>query len=252
MTKSYVAPQRNRTSFYCSHCGVMSQKVWRTLLWEAGLFHQAQPRQGHDTDPTMKRDGASTANVSPRETRFEPPDEKDPKQRSSVTLSHEAPNMLAVAECQNCKEVPFWPYQQMFYREGYALPPNSNLSDDAKRDYLEAGSIVNNSPRGAAALLRLCLQELCVERGAKDRNLNGQIDWLVRKRSLSATIQQALGVVRVIGNEAVHPGQLDLRDERETALRFAGNSALNEKNFLALTTRASLFPSTGRDAPVPH
>lgn len=32
----------------------------------------------------------------------------------------------------------------------------------------------------------------------------------------------ALDVVRVIGNEAVHPGQVDLRDDRDTATRLFG------------------------------
>jgi len=34
---------------------------------------------------------------------------------------------------------------------------------------------------------------------------------------LDVRVQKALDTVRVIGNEAVHPGQLDLRDDRATA-----------------------------------
>lgn len=33
-------------------------------------------------------------------------------------------------------------------------------------------------------------------------------------------IQKALDIVRVIGNEAVHPGQIDLRDDTETASKL--------------------------------
>lgn len=39
---------------------------------------------------------------------------------------------------------------------------------------------------------------------------------LVRK-GLNPTVQQALDTVRVIGNEAVHPGEMDLSDDTETA-----------------------------------
>jgi hypothetical protein len=34
---------------------------------------------------------------------------------------------------------------------------------------------------------------------------------------LPAKIQKALDIVRVIGNDAVHPGQLDLKDNKATA-----------------------------------
>jgi acetyl/propionyl-CoA carboxylase alpha subunit len=35
-------------------------------------------------------------------------------------------------------------------------------------------------------------------------------------------VQKALDVVRVIGNNAVHPGQIDLRDDRRTAETLFG------------------------------
>ena len=33
-------------------------------------------------------------------------------------------------------------------------------------------------------------------------------------------VQMALDAVRAIGNEAVHPGTLDLRDDRDTAIKL--------------------------------
>ena len=39
---------------------------------------------------------------------------------------------------------------------------------------------------------------------------------------LEPEIQQALDVVRVIGNNAVHPGQIELRDNREIAENLFG------------------------------
>ncbi len=37
------------------------------------------------------------------------------------------------------------------------------------------------------------------------------------KDGLNPRVQKALDAVRVFGNEAVHPGQIDMRDDRATA-----------------------------------
>ena len=97
--------------------------------------------------------------------------------------------------------------------------PNPDLPDDALRDFQEAREIVNSSPRGAAALLRLCVQKLCKHLGEQGKNIDDDIASLVKKR-LDPLVQKSLDIVRVIGNETVHPGVLDLRDDRDTALRL--------------------------------
>jgi hypothetical protein len=97
--------------------------------------------------------------------------------------------------------------------------PNEDLNSDIVEDYMEARSIVNKSPRGAAALLRLALQKLCIQLGEKGEDINSDIANLVKK-GLRSSIQKSLDIVRVTGNESVHPGTLDMKDNQEVALKL--------------------------------
>jgi len=61
---------------------------------------------------------------------------------------------------------------------------------------------------------------LCVHLGESEKNLNADIAILVKK-GLNPKVQKSLDVVRVIGNESVHPGTIDLRDKPQTAVQLA-------------------------------
>ena len=100
----------------------------------------------------------------------------------------------------------------MFYPETGSAPfPNPEMPESVKKLYLEAASIMNKSPKGAAALLRLSIQILCKELGEEGKNINTDIKDLVKK-GLPEIVQKSLDIVRVTGNDAVHPGQIDTDD----------------------------------------
>lgn len=82
--------------------------------------------------------------------------------------------------------------------------------------YEEARQVFEISPTASCALLRLALEKLTVELGFAKGSLDARIGSMV-SAGLSTNVQEALDVVRVIGNHAVHPGQIDVTDDRETA-----------------------------------
>ena len=125
-----------------------------------------------------------------------------------------------ISICTHCSDRSIWHDRKMIFPDSSpAALPNPDLPDDIKNDYNEARSIIARSPRGACALLRLCVQKLCASLGESGKDINGDIASLVQK-GLNPKIQMSLDIVRVIGNEAVHPGQIDLRDQPTTATQL--------------------------------
>lgn len=121
--------------------------------------------------------------------------------------------------CNNCRRTSLWQSTDERCVDpviGGGPRPHVEMPDDVKADYEEARRVVALSPRGACALLRLAVQKLCVDLGEAGEKINDDIASLVEK-GLPVEVQEALDSLRVIGNEAVHPGELDLRDDVETA-----------------------------------
>jgi hypothetical protein len=116
-------------------------------------------------------------------------------------------NELTIHRCQCCGKKILWIDDTYIYPDIVSEEANPDMPNSVKQLYNEAALISNKSPRAACALLRLAVDKLCLELGETDRDINKNIGALV-KRGLSQDVQQALDIVRVVGNKAVHPGQI--------------------------------------------
>ncbi len=89
--------------------------------------------------------------------------------------------------------------------------PSPDMPKEIANDYIEARTIFDASPRSSAALLRLALQKLCMYLGRPGKNINEDIRALV-KAGLSPEVENVLDTIRIIGNNAVHPGTLNVAE----------------------------------------
>lgn len=133
----------------------------------------------------------------------------------------------ALSKCSYCGEYAIW-YRdddgngfQIYPKSTLVEEPNEDLTDVIKKLYAEAAEVKDISPRSAAALLRLALQELCKQLGEDGKNINDNISNLVRK-GLPSRVQKALDSVRIIGNNAVHPGEINVDDNIEIVNKLFG------------------------------
>src|SRR6266702_1200933 len=70
---------------------------------------------------------------------------------------------LQISRCSHCNQDALWMNGTLIFPESTTAPlPNPDMPEDVKEAYLEASLISTKSPRGAAALLRLAIQKLCV------------------------------------------------------------------------------------------
>ena len=145
---------------------------------------------------------------------------------------------LRVGTCTHCKSNTLWIKDKMYFPDCGNVPfPNVEMPQSVKEIYSEASSIYSKSPRGAAALLRLGIQILCKELGESGKNINNDIAELVKK-GLPIIVQQSLDIVRVTGNDAVHPGQIDT-DDSEVVIRLFDLTNIIVEYMIAMPKKVS-------------
>jgi len=89
---------------------------------------------------------------------------------------------------------------------------SADMPEDVKSDYEEARLVSNQSPRAAAALLRLALQKLCKHLGESGKHIDADIRALAQRPEFGERLIRAADTLRIVGNNAVHPGEMNEED----------------------------------------
>jgi len=174
---NFTAPTFKSEAFHCPYCGTFSHMTWECLV---------------------SGDGG----------------------RQKFTFCHEA-------TCSKCNENSLWRVTdysdygdfrkdnaaEMIYPDsGATALPEEDMPEDVCVDYIEASRIFSKSPRGAAALLRLALQKLCVHLGQSGKNINKDLRCLAADNIIPPLVIRVADTVRITGNNAVHPGEMSDED----------------------------------------
>ena len=215
----YVVPSTHETAFNCPHCGALAKQFWSSLHSSSNSEKLPLPfvvSINDDRDFREIQDNEERHLVLKTIKRLK--EARPFLEKGAETLyGNQILYNVNISECFNCNEIAIWIYDHMLYPvKGEAPPPNLDLPEEILRDYREASTILALSPRGAAALIRLAIQKLCKHLGQPGKNINDDIKALVAT-GLDPRVQKALDAVRVIGNNAVHPGHIDLSDDRPIA-----------------------------------
>lgn len=221
MTQSqHFPPEYGKGEYHCPHCNVYSKQFWAHLA-------------------TL--------------TKFDWRSIVDNNSHFNEILGKD----WVVSKCQHCGEYIVWYNGNIVYPKTMIVEfPNQDLDADIINDYLEAAKIFSDSPRSAAALLRLALQKLCRQLGESGKNINEDIKNLVSK-GLNPLVQKSLDALRITGNNAVHPGEINLQEEPAKVLKlfdllnFIANKMITEpkeiENFYADLPETSKKAVENRD-----
>ncbi|MCR8697523.1 DUF4145 domain-containing protein [Campylobacter sp. LMG 7929] len=152
---------------------------------------------------------------------------------NTITIKQVEGYSFFESTCYLCKRSVIWYLKdenpKIFFPREVAIPPEENMPENVKEIYEEASLVLGDSPRASCALLRLALQELMkylkeniqIYNGLKNRNINEDIKEIINignfYQEQKESLEEAMNSIRLIGNKASHPSELDINDNSEIA-----------------------------------
>lgn len=190
--RNMESPKYGGSAFICPHCSSYAQQEWHFVTTMSRPI-----LNGNSTVDYVEYYGLADSWVPSTESK------------------------IAFSDCKVCSESAVWVKGELIHPNKRVIEKSHELMPkEVKEIYDEAAAVYDISPRSSAALLRLGLEILLPYLGAEKAKINTMIQQLVEERKAIGRVQKAMDALRVIGNDAVHPGVIDLegRDDKEVSL----------------------------------
>jgi hypothetical protein len=211
----YIEPQLGAESFSCPYCNTVAHQDWYSLF----LKPENTAEVGVLTPEALK---ALRQGDAQRDNIKEIDQFVERLQKNALTYEYQKhPHPLKVkmanlhiSNCHSCNGFSLWVGGLLVFPTRIDKTPEL-----VEEDLDEAAAILNKFPRGAAALMRVCIQKLVPLLEDNGKGLNQRVSSLVRK-GLEMEIQQAMDVLQVLRSDSTQLNPLESQSDRETALRF--------------------------------
>lgn len=213
----YIDPRLGAESFSCPHCNTVAHQDWYSLFLkpqnaaEVGVLTPATVNAGmlnqSDAQPdSIKEIERFIERLKRSELTYE-------YQRHPQPLKVKMAN-LHTSNCHRCNQFSLWVGDLLVFPTRIDRTPEL-----VEEDVEEAAAILKEFPRGATALMRVCIQKLVHLLEGDGNAVSQRVSSLVRK-GLEVEIQQATDVLQVLQADAAQLAQLESQGDRETARRF--------------------------------
>jgi hypothetical protein len=217
MNSQNLDPQFGVESFSCPHCNVVAHQDWFSLFLKPENANEVDFLTPETVTVRTLVQGRGEWNDIKEIDQFVERLKKNELtyiyQKNSQSLKVQMAN-LHLSSCHSCNGFALWVGDRLVFPYNVEKTP-----DLVEEDLEEAAAVLNKSPRGATALMRVCIQKLVPLLQQDGKSLNDYMSSLVRK-GLEVEIQQSMEVLQVLRSDPVQLTNFDSQDDKEMAVRF--------------------------------
>lgn len=197
-----------KSGFTCPNCGVEAHQNW----FNCYAANRASSRSDiHKQQPSPASDAAFA--VTPSVTLGTP--SQNIHSQGNIPVHN-----ISISRCYSCSEAAIWIGTRLIWpRFTPDIKPHVHMPAAIKADFVEACSILQLSPRGAAALVRVALEKLINHLVGEAVKPNDGIQTLV-DRGMPERVQKMCDAVRIITNDSVHLGTINSNDDLASATKL--------------------------------